>query len=62
MSEQNRVQKIGEYSYFVTEQSAFGNTILNYDPKIANLTVVWEPLEAELEVPEEELNQLTIEE
>ena len=56
----NRVQKINEHSYFVVEEHAFGNTIVNYDPKIANLTVAWEPLETELELPEEESSQDTI--
>ena len=52
--EENRVQKIGEFSYFVAEHPGFENTIVNYDPRMANLTIVSQPSEEQPEVPEEE--------
>ena len=60
MKEHTPVQKIGDFSFFVTGIDVYENTILNYDLKMANLTIVWEPFEAQIEPLEEELEPLTI--
>jgi len=34
-----RVERINEYAYFVIDEGSFVNTILPYDPLLANLAI-----------------------